>query len=685
VKRKHLWAAFAAAALLLLVPSAFATPGNGRSALNGSVPPWATAANFKGTTSSDDAVGFRVYLGLRNADQAEALARAVSDPSSSSFHKFLTPGDFQNSFAPTQAQVNNVRSWLQGQGFTIDYTPTNNHYVAAEGTASQVESAFGVQLNEYTVNGLTLRAPASELTVPSSVSTDVVGVLGIDQSMALVQPFNRVDTNAPPSAGFRNSPPCSRYWAENVASTLPTYDGQTLPYAPCGYTPPQLREAYGADRAGADGTGTTVAVVDAYASPTIVNDVNQYIANNDPANPLKSGQFKQVIAPGTQRRPENPRQDPQGWYGEETLDIEAVHAMAPGANIVFVGAPNNYRDLDAAVNHVVDHRLADIITNSYGFPTEFLPAGYIKPVNDTFIQAALEGITVLFSSGDNGDELGIRGYRTADWPASSPWVTAVGGTSLAAGTGLVPGPQPGTQVGNGTYVFETGWSTTRNRLFDGRTCSGFLTPSAAWCSTEVYLYGSGGGTSRLFPEPDWQQGVVPAALTQPSGFTPSFTRPGRVVPDISADGDPNTGMLIGQTQTFSTGPAYGEFRIGGTSLASPLMAGMFALSAELRNASLGFVNPLLYGSSVRSTIRDVGKVTTKGVVRVDYVNGENATAGLLYSVRTLDYESSPRTVVSPAFPTGDYNTTIHTTGGYDDMTGLGSPTASFYQALADAH
>jgi subtilase family serine protease len=532
-----------------------------------------------------------------------------------------------------------------------------------------------VKLNEYSVNGLTLRAPSSDLTVPAGLASDVAGVLGIDQSMALAQPLNRADTNAPPSAGFRNAPPCSRYWAEVMATTLPPYDTQTLPYAPCGYTPPQLREAYGADQAGADGSGVTVAVIDAYASPTIEADVNHYIANNDPSNPLKPGQFTQVTAPGTYRRPENPRQDPQGWYGEETLDVEAVHAMAPGAKIVYVGAPNNYRDLDAAVNHVVDRRLADIVTNSYGFPTEFLPPGYIKPLNDTFVQAALQGMTILFSSGDNGDELGTQGYRTADWPASSPWVTAVGGTSLAAGTA----------VGDGTYLFETGWSTTRNRL----NCTGFLdmTPPLVndWCPTEVYLYGSGGGTSRLFALPWWQQGIVPAALAQPSGFTPAYTRPGRVVPDISAVGDPNTGMLIGQTQTFTTGPAYGEFRIGGTSLSSPLMAGMFALSADLRNGPLGFVNPLLYkNASVRAAIRDVAKVPTKGVVRVDYVNGENATNGLLYSVRTLDYETSPRTVVSPAFPNGDYNTTIHTTGGYDDMTGLGSPTAAFYQALANA-
>jgi subtilase family serine protease len=673
--RKSVWAAFTAGSLLLLVPSAFGAPGNGRSALEGSVPSWATAANFKGATASDDAVGFRVYLGWK--DGAEALARAVSDPSSASYGKYLTPGQFRMQFAPSQAQVGDVRSWLQGQGFSITYTPSNNHYIAAEGTAAQVESAFGVKLNQYSVAGMTLRAPASELTIPSSLAGTVVSVLGIDQSSFVVQPFNRRDSNAPPSAGFRNAPPCSQWWGEktqnNAGPTLPTYDGQSLPYAPCGYTPPALRQAYGLTSSSATGAGVTVAVIDAYASPTIFEDVNQYFANHDASHPLTQSQFSQVVAPGTFRRPENPAQSPQGWYGEETLDVEAVHAMAPDAKIIYVGAPNNYRDLDAAVNHVVDGRLADIVTNSYGFSTELLPSGYIKPLNDTFIQAAAEGMSVLFSSGDNGDELGTNGYRTVDWPASSPWVTAVGGTSLAAGTSA---------ANPGTYLFETGWSTTRNRL----NCTGVLGTTNAWCPTEVYLYGSGGGASRVFPQPAWQVGIVPSSIAQPSGFTPAFTRPGRAVPDISAVGDPNTGMLIGQTQTFSTGVQYDEYRIGGTSLSSPLMAGMFAVVQQLRGSNIGFANPLLYQFAGASVYHDVvPPAVATGVLRADYVNGENASSGILYSVRTLDFHTSPRTVTSPAFPNGDYDATIFTRPGYDDVTGLGSPTAAFYSALAAAH
>jgi subtilase family serine protease len=317
--------------------------------------------------------------------------------------------------------------------------------------------------------------------------------------------------------------------------------------------------------------------------------------------------------------------------------------------------------------------LADIVTNSYGFPTEFLPSGYIKPLNDTFMQAALEGITVLFSSGDNGDEVGVIGYRTADWPASSPWVTAVGGTSLAAGTA----------TDQGKYLFETGWSSTRNRL----NCSGVKGAASpdAWCPNEVYLYGAGGGASRLFAKPWWQSGVS-NAIAQPSGWNPAFVRPGRTLPDISAVGDPNTGMLIGQTQSFfSTGVGYGEFRIGGTSLSSPLMAGMFALAQQRNGGSpLGFVNPVLYtNGGVVASLRDVVPRNEAGVVRVDYVNGETAANGLLYSVRTLGYVSSAEKVAAPAGQS-DYNASIFTRPGYDDVTGLGSPTAGFYQALANA-
>src|SRR5262249_44709213 len=153
-----------------------------------------------------------------------------------------------------------------------------------------------------------------------------------------------------------------------------------------------------------DGAGQTVAIIDAYASPTIVQDVNQWSVNRG-LPPLASNQFTQVVAPGTYRHPERgQKQDPQGWYGEETLDIEAVHGMAPAANIVFVGSPNSFQDMDAALNHVVDRGLAQIVSNSYGFDTELVPPGYLLPFEQTILQGIVQGMGIYFSSGDNSDE-----------------------------------------------------------------------------------------------------------------------------------------------------------------------------------------------------------------------------------------------------------------------------------------
>ena len=226
-----------------------------------------------------------------------------------------------------------------------------------------------------------------------------------------------------------------------------------------------------------DGAGQTVAIIDAYASPTILQDVNQWSINRGLPT-MSPSQLVQVVPPGIYRRPQNPAQDPQGWYGEETLDVEAVHGMAPAAKIVYVGAPNNYQDLDAAMNHVVDRHLAQIVTNSYGSPTELLPPGYVKPFEDTLIQAAAEGIGVYFSSGDNGDETSNFGFATTEWPASSPWVTAVGGTSLGVSA-------------TNTRVVETGWGTSSYNC--NRRRSHARAPG--------WLYGAGGGVSQIFAKP----------------------------------------------------------------------------------------------------------------------------------------------------------------------------------------
>jgi len=206
-------------------------------------------------------------------------------------------------------------------------------------------------------------------------------------------------------------------------------------------------------------------------------------------------------------------------------------------------------------------------------------------------------------------------------------------------------------------LFELGWETGRSSL----TTSG---GAPAWTAPS-YQYGSGGGTSRLFVQPEYQRGVVPDSIALRYGGAAM-----RAVPDVSAVGDPNTGMLVGQTQTFPDGVYYDEYRIGGTSLSSPLYAGMFALAVQ-RHGPYGLANPALYAA--RSVSYDVTKAqlgTYPGVVRVDFANGVDARGGYTYTARWFDFDTP---------------LTIHVRLGYDDVTGIGSPNGTAWLTAVTAY
>jgi subtilase family serine protease len=614
-----------------VVCASAAPSSGGRTPLQGSTPSWATTRNLSGTADPATVVGFRVYLGWIDPNGAAALAKSVSDPHSGSYGHYLTPNQFRSRFAPSASDTAKVQNWLKSQGLDITYTPQNNHYISVEGTLAQAQAAFGVQFGIYSVHGQSLRSPVNDLSIPSVLAGTVKAVVGLDQSYQFVQTYRRLDTNAPPSAGFRNAPPLSTFWAQLLSPyAFPAgFTGVSLrsvPWTVKGYTPDQIKAAYGIS--GYDGAGQTVAIIDAYASPTILQDVNQWSVNRGLPT-MNPSQLVQVVPPGVYKRAENPQQDPQGWYGEETLDVEAVHGMAPAAKIVYVGAPNSRQDLDAAMNHVVDQRLAQIVTNSYGFgTTELLPPGYVMPMEDTLIQAAIEGIGVYFSSGDNGDESSSFGFATTDWPASSPWVTAVGGTSL------------GINASNQRAV-ETGWGTS------DYNCNS----TTLACTRTGWLYGAGGGVSVVFAEPLYQQ---------MAGLTLS----GRGIPDVAALADPQTGLLVGQTQAFPDGNFYDEYRVGGTSLASPIFAGIMALADQKAGHPHGFANPLIYDNP--AAFYDVLPVKT-AVARRNYNNGVDASSGTADRLRTFDdYSGSP---------------SQHTNQGWDNVTGLGAPNASFLSLI----
>jgi subtilase family serine protease len=643
--------ALAVVGLLALAPAAQAATSTSRTTLANSTPDWATPNAQVGSVPDGAQHTFWVYLSMRDSKALDAAIAAVSDPASAGYGKYLTPDQFRARYAPTAADVAAVRAWLKQAGFTVSSeAPDNNRWVKASGTTAQVEQAFKTQLRTYKHRDKTLPSPDSDLSVPRTIAGRIAGIAGLDGSDRLMKP----DTaDAPPSPAFVNAPPCSTSWGEKYAvddegnPTVPPAYGQAfLPYATCGYTPNQLQGAYGTKSAvagGLDGHAQTVAIVDAFASPTILQDANQYATTHG----QPAVDFSQITPEDRSNDPiGGPDQcDAQGWYGEETLDVEAVHAMAPGAHVLFVGGADCLDEsLIDAVNKIVDGNLAQIVSNSYGNLGETgEDAGLRQAWNDTFRQAALEGIGMYFSSGDSGDEVDNLGHPEADFPASHPLVTAVGGTSL------------GVSSSDG-YLFETGWGTTRSVLTDG-----------AWDPAPPgdHLYGSGGGTSLFYAQPDYQKPVVPKKLAKANGG-----KPARVVPDVSLVGDPNTGMLVGQTQTFPDGTTkYSEYRLGGTSLSSPLMAGVMALADQQAGRHHGFANPALYAQYGTPAYRDtVAPDQQIAVVRNDFANSVDETDGVVTSLRTFDQTES-----------------LATTPGYDDVTGVGSPNGQrFLDALAPA-
>lgn len=657
-----------AAAIVVAGAVVLTTPAHAeeRAAVPGTHPAWAQPSNEVADADADEQMTFRVYLKMRDLAGAQATARAVSTPDSGSYQRFLTPEQVRSRYSPNTSDIKEVSSWLRESGFRVGTVPSNNLYVEATGNVAQAKRAFGTDLNLYRVADQVVRGSEGELTMPASVASVVSGVVGVDTALSLLRPdspetppqvpaepssagtspgapartASGVSPAAAPTKGFRNAEPCSKYWGEKIDTTNPAYgEGypSPLPYAPCGYTPPQLRAAYGlapsVDYAGRDGRGVTVAIVAAFASPTLYQDAAEYARRNDPQHPLRPGQFSQIVFPPTVELESAAACNAESWYTEQTLDVEAVHAMAPGANILYVGASDcRNPSLDKALNEVVAGGRAQIISNSYGALESSVSDATVRAFESIVLQAVMQGIGVYYSSGDDGDNSGSTGTVTASFPASLPWVTTVGGTSLGI-------------AADGQIAVETGWQTTRSVLTSG-----------AWkpAAPGTYQYGSGGGTSRLFTQPAYQSGVVPDALARANQT--GQTR-GRVVPDLSMVGDPNTGMLLGQTQTLADGVYYNEVRSGGTSLSTPLLAGYMAVSDQIRGRRHGFINPSLYSVSVRySSVRDVQHVPG-GVVRVDYRNGFDSSGGLSTSIRTFDYQGL----------------TIRTTPLYDAVTGLGTP------------
>jgi subtilase family serine protease len=401
-----------------------------------------------GSADPTTVISVTVWLNLHNEQQLDRLVQQQYQKGSASFHKWITQNSFNASFSPTNQEVKSVEDFLTAHGLSVLTVAENNFYVKVQGSIGDIEKAFDVEIHNFNLNGQTLRSNNGNPSINDASGAHVAGITDMDDygfepnvvlpadaegqtfPMGAVgsspnglffegQGFRAVETDIFKSGGTTATYTGNRYGA-GISNTKLGH----LP--PCGYSPSELQTAYNLNSlytAGFSGTGETIVITDAYGSATIAQDAQAFSAiyGLPPIN------LQIAKAPGLDN---NPHGVARNWEIETTLDVELAHAIAPGAAIVLVVGTDR-ASLDEAINYAVIHHLGDTISNSWssieglGNPAQF------DRVNRILEMAAAQGIDVNFASGDFGDETVRVGFQSVDFPASSPFATGVGGTSLA--------------------------------------------------------------------------------------------------------------------------------------------------------------------------------------------------------------------------------------------------------------
>ncbi|MEV4346922.1 protease pro-enzyme activation domain-containing protein [Actinoplanes sp. NPDC049596] len=611
----RLGAVVVAAALLGGLLSAPAYAGAARHALPDPALGWTSGHTPDGPADPALLLHLRVYLTGRAPTAEHAAATAVSDPADPAYARYLSPARFAARFGPTTGQTAAVTSWLTGQGLTV--TGTTAHYVAVDATVAQADAVFATTIDAYN----DAFSPVGGASVPAALAGDIATVTGLaGLSFDLKSSAKKVRKAKTAAAESAN---CSHWWGEHVADIPAAYGHTTAPTTICGYTPQQLRAAYGISSQ--DGKGATVAIVMTGHLPSMEADANRFFADQGVPG-FAPGQYTATTTPADC--------DNQSTLPvEEALDTETVHIIAPAAKVVFVAAActgDKQRALLDAQTTVVDQHLADVTTDSVSVLESDFSAADRAAWELLFVQGALEGIGFDFDAGDGGDD---NGTGEVTFPASDPWATAVGGTSLRIGAG-------------NRILGETAWGDNLDEI-DGDTYSEPL--------PGFFAGGTTGGRSSAFAQPAYQRPAVPPALATAGGTGAAR----RVVPDVSADAGEL--WLIGFTgadQVYDENGSAGYDVIpdGATSGSSPLLAALEADAKQGAGHALGFVNPALYARAGTAALHDILPVDPADPpIEV----GPNGTPTPIY-LNTLGTDTS-----------------LTAASGFDNATGLGSATKSF--------
>ena len=482
-----------------------------------------------GREAAGRSLDLTVFLAPSDPAGLTRLADAVSDPSSGQYHRFLPAGAFSARFGASPGEVARVRRELRAAGMRPGPLAANRLSMPVRTTTAGAETLFHTSIHSVRAAGRTAFANTTTAVLPSGVSA----VAGLDD---LVQAHDHLVTAAPRTAA-------------TLPPTLCSATGQRL----FAYSPAQVAGAYsfaGAYAAGADGTGTTVALME------LADYSGSDLATFESCLGLTGQSVQRVAVDGGAAVGDG--------TSEATYDIEQVMATAPGASILVYESTNDVQGLLDVYTRIVNDDRAAVVSTSWGLCEALNDPTLMHAENTLFQQAAVQGQTIMAASGDSGSEdcYAVDQDRTlqVDDPASQPYVTGVGGTSLSSVNPRVES------------VWDSGGGA------------------------------GGGGISGVFPMPSWQQ----SAVNSDSSGAPCGARSGycRQVPDVSASSDPAHGYSGYCTAGDCSGSGWRS--TGGTSLAAPLWASIVAMADQVcpTNHRAGFINPVLYTSGA-SAVNDV--------------------------------------------------------------------------------
>jgi kumamolisin len=431
----------------------------------------------------------------------------------------LSRAQFAARHGARPADIKNIRTFAAQNKLKVVEVSRPRRSVLLIGSISAFSHAFGVDLNNYQHPTGTSRMRSGSIQIPAALSGIIEGVFGLD---------NRPQAKA----HFRIRKQSQNATRANAASAS--------------YNAPQVAQAYDFP-ANTTGSGQTIGILELSGGYN-ATDLATYFKNLGIATPT-------VTAVSVDGATNSPTGDPSGPDGEVELDIEVAGAVAPAAKIAMYFSPNTDQGfLDALTTAVHDTKLQPaVVSISWGGPETSWTQQALTSFNSACEDASTIGVTILVASGDDGSTDGASsGTPTVDFPASSPYVLACGGTKL--------------------------------------TLSGAnISSEQAWNELSASEGATGGGVSEFFALPSYQQSAgVPKA---PNGFA------GRGVPDVAGDADPETGynVLVDGQQTV----------IGGTSAVAPLWAGLLARINQSLGKNIGYLNPLLYTQKVEATLHDI--------------------------------------------------------------------------------